>query len=158
MTTTLHRIRVLAAAGAVTALLGGCAGAQEQDAANPGPSAADASPPGDADTASPSAAAPAPPEAADGTDLEACADADCEVLVESGDEFAMDGSHGVDRFVVDAVGEDGLDVSGYGPGTTLSGHLPPPIGGEPGGVFVMNGFEITLVAVTDSGGVVRLAP
>ncbi|MFF8763572.1 hypothetical protein ACF07Q_03590 [Nocardiopsis dassonvillei] len=155
MTTTLHRIRVLAAAGAATALLGGCAGAQEQDAATPDPSAADASPPGGA---SPSPTAPAPPEAADGTDLQACADAECEVLVESGDEFTMDGSHGVDRFVVDAVGEDGLDVSGYGPGTTLSGHLPPPIGGEPGGVFVMNGFEITLVAVTDSGGVVRLAP
>ncbi|MEU1897426.1 hypothetical protein ABZ512_03565 [Nocardiopsis dassonvillei] len=156
MTTTLHRIRVLAAAGAATALLGGCAGAQEQDAATPDPSAADASPPGEA--TSPSPTAPAPPEAADGTDLQACADADCEVLVESGDEFAMDGSHGVDRFVVDAVGEDGLDVSGYGPGTTLSGHLPPPDGEGPGGVFVMNGFEITLVAVTDSGGVVRLAP
>ncbi|ADH67430.1 MULTISPECIES: hypothetical protein [Nocardiopsis] len=155
MTTTLHRIRVLAAAGAATALLGGCAGAQEQDAADSGPSAADASPPGDAPS---SPAAPAPPEAADGTDLQACADADCEVLVESGDEFAMDGSHGVDRFVVDAVGEDGLDVSGYGPGTTLSGRLPPPDGEGPGGVFVMNGFEITLVAVTDSGGVVRLAP
>ncbi|WP_435108896.1 hypothetical protein [Nocardiopsis synnemataformans] len=153
MTTTLRPIRALAAAGAVTALLSGCAGSQEQD-----PSAADASPPDSADTASPSPTAPAPPEAADGTDLEACADADCEVLVESGDEFAMDGSHGVDLFVVDAVGEDGLDVSGYGPGTTLSGHLPPPDGEEPGGVFVMNGFEITLVAVTDSGGVVRLVP
>jgi hypothetical protein len=149
MTTTLRRTFALAAAGAVTALLGGCAGSQEQGTASPEPPAADASP---------SPTAPAPPEAADGTDLEACADADCEVLVESGDEFTMDGSHGVDRFVVDAVGEDGLDVSGYGPGTTLSGHLPPPNGDEPGGVFVMNGFEITLVAVTDSGGVVRLAP
>ncbi|WP_232532529.1 hypothetical protein [Nocardiopsis dassonvillei] len=58
MTTTLHRIRVLAAAGAATALLGGCAGAQEQDAATPDPSAANASPPGDA---SPSPTAPAPP-------------------------------------------------------------------------------------------------
>ncbi|NKY97806.1 hypothetical protein [Nocardiopsis alborubida] len=153
MTTTLRPIRALAAAGAVAALLSGCAGSQEQD-----PPAADASLPDSTDAASPSPTAPATPEAADGTDLEACADADCEVLVESGDEFAMDGSHGVDRFVVDAVGEDGLDVSGYGPGTTLSGHLPPPIGEEPGGVFVMNGFEITLVAVTGSGGVVRLAP
>ncbi|PDP88180.1 hypothetical protein CQJ94_08635 [Glycomyces fuscus] len=147
MTTTLRRTFALAAAGAVTALLGGCAGSQEQGAASPEPSAADASP---------SPAAPALPEAADGTDLEACADADCEVLVESGDEFTMDGSHGVDRFVVDAVGEDGIDFSGYGPGTTLSGHLPPPEDQEY--VFVMNGFDITLVAVEGSSALLRLSP
>ncbi|XKK39493.1 hypothetical protein HFP72_00410 [Nocardiopsis sp. ARC36] len=73
------------------------------------------------------------PEAADGTDLEACADAECEVLVEAGDEFAMDGTHGVDRFVVDAVDGEGLGMSGFGPGIELSGTSrrrtaagPPP--------------------------------
>jgi hypothetical protein len=139
MTSPLPRpLPALTVALAATALLAGCsAGPPAQDPAGP--------------------AGPDLPEAADGTDLEACADAECEVLVEAGDEFAMDGTHGVDRFVVDAVDGEGLGMSGFGPGIELSGHLPPPDGDQPP-TFVMNGFTITLVAVDGSTALMTLSP
>ncbi|TDQ54348.1 hypothetical protein [Actinorugispora endophytica] len=147
MTTT--PLPILAAV-ATALLLGGCAAAPaDQD-----PADAEASP---SPSPSPSAVAEAVPEAADGTDLDACADADCEVLVEEGDEFAMDGAHGVDRFVVDAVDEEGLSMSGYGAGITLSGHLPPPDGEQPY-TFVMNGITVALVALDGSSALMRLTP
>ncbi|MEU0240541.1 hypothetical protein ABZ234_22915 [Nocardiopsis sp. NPDC006198] len=152
-----HPLPALTAALAAAALLAGCsAGPFGQ-----GPAGAGATPSADAaePSAEPSAgpAGPDLPEAADGTDLEACADAECEVLVEAGDEFAMDGTHGVDRFVVDAVDGEGLGMSGFGPGIELSGHLPPPDGGRPP-TFVMNGFTVTLVAVDGSTALMALSP
>ncbi|NYH50960.1 hypothetical protein HNR06_000549 [Nocardiopsis arvandica] len=143
-----------ALAAAAVLLLGGCAATPTvRD-----PVEADASPSDQDARSSPPPADPAPPEAADGTDLEACADADCEVLVEEGDEFAMDGTYGVDRFVVDAVDEEGLSVSGHGAGVMLSGHLPPPDGEEPHHSFVMNGFTIVLVTLDGAGALIRLSP
>ncbi|MFF1673809.1 hypothetical protein ACFVWN_29090, partial [Nocardiopsis flavescens] len=100
-----------------------------------------------------SPAGPAPLEAADGTDLDACADADCEVLVSAGDEFAMDGSHGVDLFVFEAVGGGGVSFRGEGPGTRMSGRLPGPDAS-----FVMNGFTVAVVAVEGSEAVVEFSP
>ncbi|KOX17316.1 hypothetical protein [Nocardiopsis sp. NRRL B-16309] len=139
------------AAAAVVALVSGCTAASpDGDPAEPG-----RSPSAGAASHSPSAAPL--PEAADGTDLDACADADCEVLVEHGDEFAMDGGYGVDRFVVDGVDEDGLSVSGHGPGIELSGEIPPPEEGREPHTFSMNNIAVTLIALDGSSAVMDLS-
>jgi hypothetical protein len=140
------------AAVALAALVSGCS------AAAPGedPPASGRSPAAGAGSPSPSASSTPLPEAADGTDLDACADAECEVVVEEGDEFAMDGAYGVERFVVTTVDGTGLSVNGFGPGTELSGHLPPPEEGSEPPAFIMNGIEITLVALVGSSAVMDM--
>jgi len=151
----------LAAATAAAALLGGCVPQQadpDPGGADASPSTADADPspsPTPTEPAEPSA--PALPEAADGTDLDACADAECEVLVETGDEFALDGAHGLDRFVVEEIGEEGLRISGHSPGGFVSGTIAAP-DGEQTTTFVMNGLTVTLVAVDGSAGIIALTP
>lgn len=156
MTVTPH-LRPTLALAAAAALLSGCGSAPTDQS----PPAADTDPltPSESSAPSPSGtptAAPLP-EAADGTDLTACADADCEVVVEEGDEFAMDGSYGVEQFTVESVGADGLSMAGEGPGTMVSGHVPaPPPGGNDHPQFVMNGFSITVVALEGSTAVMRL--
>ena len=145
----LPRPALALAAAAVAALISGCTAAPpDDDPPEPGqsPSAGAGSP-----TPSPSPSTTPLPEAADGTDLDACANVHCEVLVEEGDELALDVAYGV------TVDEDGMGVSGYGPGIELSGQLPPPEEEEEPPTFVMNDIAITLVALDGSSAVMEMS-
>ncbi|MFC7327827.1 hypothetical protein [Marinactinospora rubrisoli] len=145
---------------ATVVLLGGCGAADTpedgQDAESSAPST---SANGAAGTSTASAAPQDLPQAADGTDLAACSDADCEVQVAEGDEFPLDGGYGLDRMVFDTVDEETVAFSGYGPGSQVSGSVPAPSADTADtALFVMNGIEVTVVAVDGEHAIVRLTP
>ncbi len=150
--TALLRYRLFrsaAAVGAAAALLGGCAASPRSPEEPRSPGA----PPG----AVPSSAARGLPSAADGTDLAACADTECEVEVAEGDEFSVEGPHGLDRMVVAKVAPEEVTVTGYGADNSsrVSGTTGAPFDGRPS--IVLNGVTVAVLAVADNRAVIRLA-
>ncbi|MBQ1073280.1 hypothetical protein KBX06_08890 [Micromonospora sp. C31] len=139
----------------VALVLGGCGSSGDTPNAGTPPAASSTSPASAPATPSPSGVAPSPSplSARDGTDVRACRDGTCEIVVRGKVDVPLDRRFGFTDFTVTFIPPKRTQFFG---GDPVNGNLRGHVDGT--GELNANDISVQVVAISDSGAVLRFSP